>query len=410
MLFPLVVDDIEQHTFLEFPNHLFAIALGSLFEIDGDVIYLFAVSDRNKDIFVHSPLLLIYLLDNWVCHLRQFFHTAFEGIECRLCHLLTQRSRFRTMECFLIERHLHSKSLHHLEPQALVVVCITRLCHDSLRRVVYHIRDIHPNTLTHQGMATLRIDNVTLLVHYIVVLYQSLTDTEVILLHFLLRTLDRVGNHRMLNHLALFEAHLVHHGCNTLRAEHTHQVILKRHIEHTASRVSLTTGTASQLSIDTTAFVPLRTDNRQTTCGFHLRRQFDISTTTCHIRCNRHHARASSLSDHIGFLLMQLGIQDIVLNLTQVEHTAQQLTYLDACRTYQHGSPLIDHSHHLFDNGIVFFPLGTIDTVVHVHTRNRLVGRDNHHIEFVDVPELTCLRLGGTGHARQLVVHTEVVL
>ena len=38
------------------------------------------------------------------------------------------------------------------------------------------------------------------------------------------------------------------------------------------------------------------------------------------------------------------------------------------------------------------------------------VGGDNHNIQLVDVPELTCLRFCSTGHTGQLVIHTEVVL
>ena len=41
---------------------------------------------------------------------------------------------------------------------------------------------------------------------------------------------------------------------------------------------------------------------------------------------------------------------------------------------------------------------------------HRPVGGDHHHIQFVDVPELTCFRFCGTGHTGQLVIHTEVVL
>ena len=94
-------------------------------------------------------------------------------------------------------------------------------------------------------MFTLCINEVTLLIHHIIIFDESLTDTEVILLHFLLRTLDTVGDHAVLNHLAFLEAHSVHHTCDTLATEHTHQVIFQTHVEYGATRISLTTGTTA---------------------------------------------------------------------------------------------------------------------------------------------------------------------
>ena len=99
-----------------------------------------------------------------------------------------------------------------------------------------------------------------------------------------------------------------------------------------------------------------------------------------------------------------------MFDLTHAQHTAQQLGYLDRCRTHQYRTACFDHLDYFFDDGIVFLALGAIDTVVHIDTGDRLVGRDNDYIELVDVPELACLGLGCTGHTAQLVVHTEVVL
>ena len=89
------------------------------------------------------------------------------------------------------------------------------------------VGDIHTDTLTHQGVATLLVDHGTLLVHHIIVLDQTLTDTEVVLLNLLLGTLNTLGNHRTLNHLTILETKLVHHIGNTLRGKQTHQLILE---------------------------------------------------------------------------------------------------------------------------------------------------------------------------------------
>ena len=119
-------------------------------------------------------------------------------------------------------------------------------------------------------MVALGVDEVTLLVHHIVVFNQALADAEVVLLHFLLRTFDGTGNHRVLDHLALLESHTVHDGGDTLGAEHTHQVILQADIEDGATGVSLTTGTSAQLPVHTAALMPLGTDDSQTAGFFHF--------------------------------------------------------------------------------------------------------------------------------------------
>ena len=89
------------------------------------------------------------------------------------------------------------------------------------------IGDIHTNTLSHQGMTALLIDNSTLLVHHIIILNQALTDSKVVFLNLLLGTLNTLGDHRTLNHLAILETKLVHHIGNTLRGKQTHQLILE---------------------------------------------------------------------------------------------------------------------------------------------------------------------------------------
>ena len=99
-----------------------------------------------------------------------------------------------------------------------------------------------------------------------------------------------------------------------------------------------------------------------------------------------------------------------MLDLTQGQHTAQELGYLDTGRTDQYRTTLVHHLHDLVNDRVVFLTLGAVDAVVHVDTGNRLVGRDHNDIQFVDIPELTCLGLCRTGHTGEFVIHTEVVL
>ena len=93
-----------------------------------------------------------------------------------------------------------------------------------------------------------------------------------------------------------------------------------------------------------------------------------------------------------------------------VQHLAQLFRLLDRDSTDQHGRPAscvsVDLVHHRAELG----SLGPVDAVGVILPDHRLVGRDRHDFELVDLHEL--LGFGGrrTGHARQLGIQAEVVL
>jgi hypothetical protein len=64
----------------------------------------------------------------------------------------------------------------------------------------------------------------------------------------------------------------------------------------------------------------------------------------------------------------------------------------------------------LGDDGVPLAVLGLVDLIVAVGADHRAVRRDLHDAELVDLHELGRLGEGGAGHARELVVHAEVVL
>ena len=410
MLFPLIVDDIEEHTFLELLDHLFAVRFRCPFEVDGDIIDAFTVRDGYEDVLVLLTLVLIDALDNRIGDLHEFVHTALEAIQRRLSDLITQFVCTTAVEGILVKRHLDRKSLHDIHGESFVIPCLTCLSGHRVCQFVDHVGDIDPDTLTHEGVTAFGVDEVTLLVHDIIVFDESFTDTEVVLLDFLLRPFDGVGDHRVLDHLTFLEAQTVHDTGDTLGTEHTHQVILERYVEDGTTRVTLTTGTTTQLTVHTTGLVPLRTDDSQTTRFFHLRRQLDIGTTTGHVRSNRNDACTTGFGNDLCLLLVQLGVEDVMFDFTDGKQFAEEFGYLNGSGTHEDRTTLTNHELDLVDDRVVLLPLGAVDTVVHIDTGDRFVGRDDDYVEFVDVPELTCFRLSGTGHTGELVVHTEVVL
>ena len=142
----------------------------------------------------------------------------------------------------------------------------------------------------------------------------------------------------------------------------------------------------------------------------YLRRQFNIGTTTGHIGGNGHNTFLTGLCHNIGLPLVQFGIKNVVLYFAHGQHTAKLLAYLNRCRTHQYRTSLINQLDNLFNNSLIFFALGLIYTVVLVYTGYRLVGRNNHHIQLIDIPKLTGFSLGRTGHTGQLMIHSEIVL
>ena len=107
---------------------------------------------------------------------------------------------------------------------------------------------------------------------------------------------------------------------------------------------------------------------------------------------------------------MQLGIEDIVGDVAESKHAAEQLRDFHRSGTYKHRAPLIHHSLDFVNDSGIFLLLGLVDTVIHVVTGYRTVGRDCDNIKFIDVPKLTGFCFSRTGHTGQLVVHAEVVL
>ena len=113
---------------------------------------------------------------------------------------------------------------------------------------------------------------------------------------------------------------------------------------------------------------------------------------------------------NVSLLLVQLGIEHVVLNVTHCQQTTQFLGNLHARRTHQRGAPGVAHTHYLVDYRGKFLLLGLIHAVGHIHSYHWLVGGNRHHFQLVDFVELVFLGDGRSGHTGKLVIHPEVVL
>ncbi len=106
-----------------------------------------------------------------------------------------------------------------------------------------------------------RVDAFALLVHDVVVLEEVLADGEVLRLDLLLRALDRLGHHLVLDGDALFHAEALHQPGDAIRPEDPHQVVFERQVEPGRSGIALAAGAAAELVVDAARLVALGRDD-----------------------------------------------------------------------------------------------------------------------------------------------------
>ena len=107
---------------------------------------------------------------------------------------------------------------------------------------------------------------------------------------------------------------------------------------------------------------------------------------------------------------MEFGVEHLMRDIAHLQHTREELGYLDGCRADKNGAAAVAHLDYLVDHGVVFLACCLIDTVLKVFARYGTVCRNLHDIKLIDVPELTGFRHCSTCHAGKLVVHAEIVL
>ena len=234
-------------------------------------------------------------------------------------------------------------------------------------------------------------------------------------------------------------------------AEQAHEVVLERQVELGLARIALTTGTAAQLVVDTTGLMALGADNGQAAGGKHalafglagllgfgvkllellgrhvlhgqalvlkalahqlvgVTAQQDVGTTTGHVSSDGHGAVASGLGNDMSLALVMLSVEDLVRDAALGKGGRQLLGAFDGDGAHQDRLALGVTSLDVVGNGVVLGLDGTIYQVLVVHALHGLVGGDDLDGQLVDLAELGILGKCRAGHARELVIQTEVVL
>ena len=191
MLHPLVVHDAEHDNLFQFPHDA-----------------------RRK---LRLPRCIVVL-----CNLHKRFAqlVAAHGLQL----FLFQRA-FRRVNAFRILDQPVQRPF--LRIQLLVGV----LVHLRLDDFLDHVHDALAKILALQHLAALRIDDLALLVHHVVVFEHVLAHVEIPRFHFLLRVLNRAGDNGMFDGLVFLHAKRVHHLRDAVGGKKPHEVVLQGQVK-----------------------------------------------------------------------------------------------------------------------------------------------------------------------------------
>ena len=138
--------------------------------------------------------------------------------------------------------------------------------------------------------------------------------------------------------------------------------------------------------------------------------QHDIGATARHVGGHGDGPQLTGLGHDLRFLLVVLGVEQIVLDALPLEQLAQQLVLLNGHGANQYRLSLFMTFLHLPDDGPELAGLRLVHHIVVIHALIGTVGWDLHDIQIIDGAEFLSFRHGRAGHAGEFVVQAEVVL
>ena len=212
-------------------------------------------------------------------------------------------------------------------------VCASTMLHD---RLVHPLADQVGDVLAVQHPVALLVDDAALDVQHVVVLEDVLADLEVVLLDALLRALDAVRQHRVLDRLALRHLQPVEDLVDAVAGEQAHDVVLGGQVEARLARVALAAGAAAQLVVDAPRLVALGAEHVQAARLGHALAELDVDTATGHVGRDRDRALLPGVDDDLGLALVLLGVEHVVRDALRDELVGEHLGDLDRDGADQH--------------------------------------------------------------------------
>ena len=136
----------------------------------------------------------------------------------------------------------------------------------------------------------------------------------------------------------------------------------------------------------------------------------NIRTAAGHVRGDRHGAQTACLRHDLRLLGMMLGIQHLMLNAPAAQHIADFFADFHRNGSYQHRLARLMAGDHFLHYCIEFILHGFIQPVIEILADHGLIGGNANNVQSVNALEFLFLGLSGTGHARKLFVHSEIIL
>ena len=221
----------------------------------------------------------------------------------------------------------------------------------------------------------------------------------------------------------LVHAGPAHHRLDAVAAKALHQLVFQGYVELGTARVTLATGAAPQLVVDTAGVVVFGADDVEAAKLDYFSvfadplgvvgagaAQHDIGTAPGHVGGHGYRPQAAGLGHDARFLGVVLGVQYLVRYAAPLEAFAQGLGGFDGSGADQDGTSVFVGRYDVLDHRLPL-GLGSLENQVRIVFSHHIqVGGDDCNLQAINLIKLVGLGGGGTGHAGQLLVHSEVVL
>ena len=142
----------------------------------------------------------------------------------------------------------------------------------------------------------------------------------------------------------------------------------------------------------------------------HALAEQDVDTTSGHVGRHGDRALLARARDDERLALVVLRVEDLMLQAVAPQLVGEALALVDRRRADEHRLPSRVALLHVAHESVPLALLGLVHEIGIVLADHRLVRRDDRDLELVDLVDLLGLGRGRAGHARELVVHAEVVL
>ena len=224
----------------------------------------------------------------------------------------------------------------------------------------------------------------------------------------------------MINRLTFFPADPGQRLDGPLRGEDAHEIIVEAQKELAGAVVTLSSGPAPKLIVDSPGLVPLGAEDMQSADLGDAGPELDICSPAGHIRrdgdITPHRAVPSfmllaGLDDNDGLSCMLFGVEHLVFEtVLSLKSLREHFAFFNTDRSDEQWpagrADLVD----LFHDGIELLFHRLVNDILAVIPDARLIRRNDDDFELVDIHEFVGFGGRGARHSRDLIVELEKIL